>query len=81
MTGTNPADVPSTAVYRLVCYYILGHLNEDSLMTACNSLVDVYSWQLEQARAVRPAPPEIRIISARPTVKYVERQPFLISND
>src|SRR2546426_12838797 len=50
MTGSSQADLPSAAACRLACYYMLGHLNEASLLTACNSLADIYSWQVERAR-------------------------------
>jgi hypothetical protein len=82
LTGNgSTADIPATVAYRLACYYMLGHLHEVSLRTACHSLWDIYSWQLEQARALPPAEAEIRVIKNNPKVTPVQSRPFIISDE
>lgn len=81
MTGASPTDLPSAAVCRLACYYMLSRLNETSLVTACHSLADIYSWQIERARWPTPVPAEIRVVKSAPIMRRVQSRPFVISDD
>ena len=78
MTGDDLSAIAPTALCRLVCYYVIGQLNEKSLMDACQSLVEIYAWQNRP-----PSTP-----SERPTknlgpaaVRKVERSPFVFRED
>ena len=54
MTGSDPANMPITAMCRLVCHYMLGHFGQAALLHACDSLSDIYLWQIEQEQAPTP---------------------------
>ena len=66
--------------YRLICLYALSHLNEKSLREACRSLIEIYSWQLEQDRLPPPtAPSVIKIhVPNAPRLVKTEFKPVVI---
>jgi hypothetical protein len=43
ITGQTLADLPQAALYRLICLYLIGHLNEKSLLAASEWLADAFS--------------------------------------
>jgi hypothetical protein len=43
--GHVAADLPKAALYRMVCFYLIGKLAEESLAEACESLADIYNMQ------------------------------------
>lgn len=81
LTGDSRAQIPPVAAYRFICLYALGHLNEPSLREACQSLWDIYSWQIERENAPTPTPVERGFVKAAAPIRAVERQPFTISDD
>jgi hypothetical protein len=81
ITGQSAADLPATALHRFACYYILGHLNQGSLVEACQSLWDIYTWQQEQAQR-GPAPaPQVHVVATRPMLTPVESRRLVIGDD
>ncbi len=52
ITGQVPAEVRFNAFCKLVCIYLVSHLNQESLIEACESLRDIYTWQSEKAEII-----------------------------
>lgn len=65
--------------YRIVCIYLLLRLSGRALRDACESVLDVYAWQIEQKVSL-PVTPEPRRHSVG-LVRKVEREPFTIDID
>lgn len=63
----------------MICFYIIGHLSGKALGDACQSLVDIYSWQIEQAHSI-PQIPESRRRAVK-GVRRIERVPFALDED
>jgi len=74
ITVTTPADVTDAALCRMACFYIVGRLHGKALADACQSLADIYAWQLDQMHSVSQVPEPKRHRAAR--VRQVERVPF-----
>jgi len=79
ITAPTPADIPEAARCRMICYLIIGRLQGKALSDACESLMDLFSWQVEQARPASPIPEPKRHRASR--VRQMERVPFVLSED
>lgn len=62
------------ALSRYLSMYFLSRLNDESINEACQSLADIYRWQLE-SEAISLQDPEIQDIGVI-TPQMIERQPF-----
>jgi hypothetical protein len=76
ISGQNLSDIPESALCRLACYYLIGHLDTMSLANACQSLGDIFSWQQNRLTAVLPAPTPARLRAN--VVREVPRVPFAL---
>ena len=74
-----PADVSQDAWRRMLCFYVVGHLSGEPLADACQSLADIYSWQMEQTRPIPQVPEQRR--HAVSQIRRVERVPFAFDED
>jgi hypothetical protein len=74
-----PGHISQDAWGRMLCLRIIGHLSGKALGDACQALVDIYSWQIEQTHSV-PQIPELRRRAAA-GVRRVERVPFALDED
>jgi hypothetical protein len=73
------AQVPHDAWRRMLCLYVVGRLSGTALADACQSLADIYSWQIEQTRPALRIPESKRHAVSR--VRQVERVPFTFDED
>jgi hypothetical protein len=73
MTGDDLSAIAPAALCRLICYYVIGQLNDRSLMDACQSLVEIYAWQNRTPSTAADRPTK-RLGPA--AVKKMERVPF-----
>lgn len=73
------ADVSQDAWGRMLCFYIVTHLSAKPLADACQSLADIYSWQIEQTRLIPQIPEQRR--HAVSQVRQVERVPFAFDEE
>lgn len=48
VTGQSIEDLPESAVCRMLCLYIVTRLDETYLKDACGSLIDIFSWQINE---------------------------------
>lgn len=73
------AHISQDALERMLCFYVIGRLSGNALGDACQSLVDIYAWHMEQTNSV-PQVPQVR---HRPVagVRRVERVPFAVDED
>jgi hypothetical protein len=78
-TGQTTADLPRAAVYRLICLYLLGHLNEKSLIGATEWLAEIYTGQVAQSKYV-PVTAKLRTLPVS-GVDRVERVPFAFHDE
>lgn len=80
ITGDTFEQLPISALHRLICLYVLSHLNEESLRDVCRTLYETYQWQIEKAKTPPPVARESERLTARPKIRSVERAPFYISD-
>jgi hypothetical protein len=73
MTGDDISAIAPTALCRIICHYVIGHLTDASLMDACQSLTEIYAWQ-NRVPSVPHERPSKQLGPA--TVRKVERTPF-----
>jgi hypothetical protein len=75
ITAPTPTDVPKEAWCRMLCFHIVARLTGDALSEASESLADIYSWQIHQARSV----PQVSEQRSYPVsgIQQVERVPFV----
>jgi hypothetical protein len=73
------AQVPHDAWRRMICFYVVSHLSGNALADACQSLADIYSWQIEQTRTALRIPESTRHAVSR--VRQIERVPFAFDED
>jgi hypothetical protein len=78
ITGDTAAQLSPSAVYRIVCLYVLGHLKEEPLREACQTLYELYEAQLEQMNTPPASTPNVQRINVAPIIKQVERPSFEI---
>lgn len=69
------ADIPKDALYRMVCFYLIGQLSGGYLYGACESLVDAYEWQKRVLSHTPTALDETRLIAVS-TLEKVDSTPF-----
>lgn len=74
-----PSYVSQEAWCRILCFYIVGHLSGKALVDACESLVDTYRWQIEQARHLPQILQQRRHSVSR--IRQVERVPFAFDEE
>ena len=74
-----PAHASQEAWCRMLCLFIVGHLSGKALSDACESLTDIYSWQIEQTRPIPQIPEPRRHAVSR--VRQIERVPFAFDED
>ena len=55
----SPKDYQDATWCRLACYYLINHLDNKSIIEACESLYDIYKWQ---SQSMPPLQPEMRRI-------------------
>jgi hypothetical protein len=72
-------DISEDAFHRLLSFYIVGRLHGQALTDACQSLTDIYEWQIERARPGQPLPHEVR--RQVPKIRRVESTPFAVEED
>lgn len=73
------AHVSEDAWCRMLCFYIVGRLSGKALGDACQSLADIYTWQIEQTRPVpQISGPRRHSVSQ---IRRVERVPFAFDED
>jgi hypothetical protein len=80
ITGDTAAQLSPSAVYRIVCLYVLGHLKDAPLREACQTLYEIYECQMERMNAPPLSTPEVQRINEAPIIRQVERPPFHISD-
>ncbi len=73
-----PDQVLLNAWHRMICFYVVGRLTGESLLDACQSLADIYAWQLDQTKPIAQNPEQKR--HAVSQVRKVERVPFEIES-
>ena len=81
MTGDTPSKLPPAAIYRIACFYIRGHLEEEALSQACQSLYDIHQWQIDRTEASVNRQPQVRKLKMNPHLRILERKPFVMSED
>lgn len=78
-TGDEFIGFRETTVARSLCVLLLNHLNEESLKEALEDLTDIFGSQV-----VKNLPPplalERQVITSKPTIKTVERAPFVFDD-
>lgn len=79
VTGEDIGAVSPAAFHRMVCFYVLTRLSEKSLVEACQSLIGIYSWQLNLPN-VTIKNPEIRHLGPV-VVRQKEKAPFIIRGE
>ena len=77
--ASTPADVSQDAWGRMLCFYIVSRLSGKALADACQSLVDSYTWQIQQTRPIPQIPEKKHLAVSR--VRRVERVPFDFDDD
>jgi hypothetical protein len=55
-TSTIPPEHRETFICRIVCMYMIGFLSEKSVIEACESLSDIYKWQIESSHVAAHEP-------------------------
>ena len=74
-----PAHISQDAWGRMICFFIIGHLSGKALADACQSLADIYSWQIDQKHSVpQISNPRRRVVTG---IRRVERVPFALDED
>ncbi len=73
------AEVSLDAWRRMLCFYTVSRLSGNALGDACQSLADIYSWQIEQTQFVPEITEQSRHAVSR--VRQVERVPFAVDED
>ena len=73
------AEVSLDAWRRMLCFYTVSRLSGNALGDACQSLADIYSWQIEQTRPIPLGSEQKRHAVSR--VRRVERVPFAFDED
>ena len=73
------AEVSQNAWGRIFCFYVVNHLSGKALGDACESLADIYSWQIEQETPAPQIPEKTRHSVSH--VRRVERAPFTFDED
>jgi hypothetical protein len=63
----------------MICLYLIGRLNEKSLLAASEWLADIYAWQIREPLFVQKVP-ETRFLSVS-GVDTVERSPFTFRDE
>ena len=79
ITGETMADLPAAALSRIICFYLIGRLNEKSLLAASEWLADLYAWQIREPQFSHKIP-ETRLLSVS-GVDRVERTPFVFYDE
>jgi hypothetical protein len=75
MTTYLPDRLPPEAWHRLACYLLINKLTDESLVTAYEELLDIYSWQGRRERLRLPETlTQNRVVTAN--IKKIERKPF-----
>ena len=80
LTGDHSSLLSAASLQRLVCYYVVGHLPDDALPQACESLTDIFGWAMLPVSAEPAVPSEARKIKSVKTNK-AERSPFVLGPD
>jgi hypothetical protein len=75
--GNTIADLPKSALYRMLCFYLIGKLDGAALEEACESLADIYSWQADSRNAMPPPEPDVHFIPSSHLTE-IQRSPFVI---
>jgi hypothetical protein len=75
ITGEDVTAITSAALHRMICFFVLSRLSENSLAEACQSLSDIYLWQINQTNAV--VSPLERHRHGPAKSKRVDRTPFV----
>ena len=55
ISGHALSDLPEDALRRMVCLYMISHLNSRNLREAFENLTDIYKWQINSQNAL-PSP-------------------------
>lgn len=76
LSGEKLADLPESSLYRMACYYLLGHLDDKSIINAYETLTDIFSWQADRLLSAPSAPHQQRIPAGG--LRDVERIPFTL---
>jgi hypothetical protein len=75
ISASTLADVPEDALYRMVCFYLIGQLSGGYLQGACQGLVDSYQWQKRVLSHVPTTLDETRLIPVA-TLERINSKPF-----
>jgi hypothetical protein len=71
VTGETMADLPAAAFSRMICLYLIGRLNEKSLLAASESLANIYIWQIGEPLSIQ------KISETRPSKVDAKNEPRL----
>lgn len=69
-------NLPAAALYRMVCFYLIGCLEESALKEACEALADMYSWQHESENLI-PTPRGETYFVPSSHLTETDRTPFV----
>ena len=78
-TGQISRGGEESALLRLACIYLIGHLSGKALVDAYHALVDQYTWQIDRLNAAPTISHDQRIAVAN--VREVERVPFILNEE
>jgi uncharacterized protein (TIGR04255 family) len=68
-------DLTTSDLYRLLCVFLIGKLNDESLTEAWESLAGIYSWQ-RQSEGIEITPSQVTAFIPSSYTSTTERTPF-----
>jgi len=77
--ASDDSDISQEAWCRMASFFLLSRLSGKALLDACNSLAEIYSWQIEQVLPALPVAEQKRVTVSR--VRQVERAPFVFDEN